>query len=149
MSRTAAASRGNPAASESSTAWITRLSIISRVAGMMPARMMAETVSPAASMESNTASIVRTVSGDGTSSRPASVQMPSVPSLPMNSPTRSYPGRSGASPPSRTTEPSARTTLSQRTWLRVTPYLRQCGPPAPSATLPPMEQAFPLAGSGA
>ena len=45
MSRTAAASRGKPAASESSTAWITRLSIISRVAGMMPARMMAETVS--------------------------------------------------------------------------------------------------------
>ena len=35
------------------------------------------------------------------------------------------------------------------TWLVVTPYARQCGPPEFSATLPPMVHAFWLEGSGA
>src|SRR6476620_9459988 len=34
-------------------------------------------------------------------------------------------------------------------WLSVTPYLRQCGPPAFSATLPPIVHAAWLDGSGA
>ena len=38
---------------------------------------------------------------------------------------------------------------SATTWLSVTPYLRQCGPPAFSATLPPIVQAAWLDGSGA
>ena len=35
------------------------------------------------------------------------------------------------------------------TWLSVTPYLRQCGPPAFSATLPPIVHTVWLDGSGA
>ena len=47
-----------------------------------------------------------------------------------------------------TTEPSGSTTSSATMWLVVTPYLRQCGPPAFSATLPPTVQAAWLDGSG-
>ena len=48
-------------------------------------------------------------------------------------------------------EPLAvRSTISSpRTWFVVVPYLRVCGPPAFSATLPPMVQACWLEGSGA
>ena len=46
--------------------------------------------------------------------------------------------RRGASPPSVTTVPSCSTTTRPSTWLSVTPYLRQCGPPALVATLPPI-----------
>ena len=45
--------------------------------------------------------------------------------------------------------PSGKTTSRPRMWLVVTPYLRQCGPPEFSATLPPIVQAFWLDGSGA
>src|SRR5262245_60842608 len=36
-----------------------------------------------------------------------------------------------------------------KTWLVVTPYLRQCGPPALVPTLPPIEDTIWLEGSGA
>ena len=55
--------------------------------------------------------------------------------------------RRGASP-ARPVEPSGSTTSSRTMWLVVTPYLRQCGPPAFSATLPPTVQAAWLEGSG-
>src|SRR5690606_39890436 len=48
-----------------------------------------------------------------------------------------------------TTSPSGRTTTSPVTWLLVTPYFRQCGPPAFSATFPPIVQAACELGSGA
>ena len=79
----------------------------------------------------------------------AAVTMPRVPSLPTMTPVRSRPGESTFLPPSQTTSPSGSTTSSPNTWLVVTPYLKQCGPPAFSAMLPPMEEAFWLEGSGA
>ena len=45
--------------------------------------------------------------------------------------------------------PSGKIISTPSTWLAVTPYLRQCGPPAFSPTLPPRVQTFWLAGSGA
>ena len=89
-----------------------------------------------------------TPSGRRTIRTTISVQMPRVPSLPTNRPVRSYPGVSGALPPYWTTSPSGWTTVKPSTWLVVTPYLKQWGPPAFSATLPPRVQAFWLAGSG-
>ncbi len=41
------------------------------------------------------------------------------------------------------------TTRRPNTWLTVTPYLRQCGPPAFMPTLPPNVETVWLAGSGA
>src|SRR5690606_3914416 len=84
----------------------------------------------------------------GTSRTSISVAIPNVPSLPTNRPTRSYPTVSPA-PPSSTTRPSGSTTVSPVTWFNVTPYFRQCGPPAFSATFPPIVQAACELGSGA
>ena len=52
ISRTVAQSSGSPQWREASTAWITSWSIISRVAGIMPAATMADTVLLPASMVS-------------------------------------------------------------------------------------------------
>ncbi len=134
---------------ESSTAWITVLSIISRVAGTMPAAMMALTVLPASSMRSKTASRVLTASGWAMRRRISLVAMPRVPSEPTSRPQRSRPGRSAALPPTMTVSPPARTSSMPSTWLLVTPYLRQWGPPAFSPALPPRVLVFWLAGSGA
>ena len=87
--------------------------------------------------------------GSGASRTVISSAIPNIPSLPTKSPTRSGPHGSPCGEPSRTTEPSGSTTSSSTTWLVVTPYLRQCGPPAFSATLPPTVQAVWLDGSGA
>ena len=78
-----------------------------------------------------------------------SVTTPRVPSPPTTKPRRSYPGGSGAVPPSRSTSPSASTISMPSTCWAVTPEARQCGPPALVATLPPIEQACWLEGSGA
>ena len=75
--------------------------------------------------------------------------MPNIPSLPTKAPTRSGPHGSPPGLPSRTSAPEGSATSSARTWLAVTPYLRQCGPPAFSATFPPMVHAVWLDGSGA
>jgi len=87
-------------------------------------------------------------SGRGWMLTSTSVAMPSVPSLPTKRPRRSRPGGSSASPPRWAVSPSGRTTSRPTTWLVVTPYLRQWGPPEFSATLPPRVAAFWLAGSG-
>ena len=54
-----------------------------------------------------------------------------------------------ASDPSVATSQLGRTTSSATMWFVVTPYLKQCGPPAFSATLPPSVHAAWLDGSGA
>ena len=95
------------------------------------------------------ASRVTTVSGTGTSRTTTFVAMPSVPSEPMKRPRRSYPTGSGPWLPSHSTSPLAVTTSMPMTWFVVTPSARQCGPPAFSATFPPIVQAFWLLGSGA
>ena len=111
--------------------------------------MIAETASPAASVDPNAASCVVTASGLRRTRSVISVAMPSVPSEPTNAPSRSGPSGSSALPPSSTTSPSGSTTVRPVTWLTVKPYLRQCAPPEFSATLPPIVQTCWLDGSGA
>ena len=111
--------------------------------------MIADTASPAARSELKSASRVRTARGSGTSRTVMRVATPKFPSEPTNTPTRSGPHGSPPGLPRFTTLPSPRTTSRARMWLVVTPYLRQCGPPAFSATLPPRVHAVWLDGSGA
>ena len=123
--------------------------MISIAAGTMPLAIVADTVRHAASIVVKSNNNVFTASGFGSRRTQISVTMPSVPSLPTTAASRSKSGASSASPPSETTAPSARTTVAPSTWLKVTPYLRQCGPPAFVATLPPMVLTCCEAGSGA
>src|SRR6185436_971715 len=114
----------------------------------MPVAITAETASLAERTDGKSASRVRTLGGTGSSRTTISVAIPNIPSLPTKSPTRSGPHGSPWGDPSRITSPSGSTTSSSTTWLVVTPYLRQWGPPAFSATLPPTVQAAWLDGSG-
>ena len=134
---------------DASTALTQAWSIISMAAGTMPAAMIPLTASLAARIEGKAASRVRTAAGSGSRRRVISVAMPNIPSLPTKSPTRSGPHASPLREPSRTSSAFGRRTSSAATWLVVTPYLRQCGPPAFSATLPPSVHALWLEGSGA
>ncbi len=136
MMSTAPASSGYPASSDLCTASISGRSISSRAAGMIPAAMMSEAAWPACSTVSNTASIVVTDSGWGMILSTISVMMPSVPSLPTISAAKSSPCQRAALPPISSSSPSTSATCSPSTWLAVTPYLRQCGPPAFIATFP-------------
>ncbi len=79
----------------------------------------------------------------------ASVTMPSWPSEPQITPSRSSPGASSAPPPISTISPSAITMVTPSRLLVVTPYFRQCAPPEFIAILPAMAQASWLDGSGA
>jgi hypothetical protein len=133
---------------EASTARTQARSIISSAAGTIPVPMMADTASLAARTVGKSASMVRTLEGIGSSRTTISVAIPNMPSLPTKRPTRSGPHASPWREPSRTTEASGSTTSSSITWFVVTPYLRQWGPPAFSATLPPTVQAAWLDGSG-
>ena len=134
---------------DASTAWMVAWSIISSAAGTIPAAMMADTARAAASIDGKEASSVRTAAGSGVHRTVTVVATPKHPSLPTKHPSRSGPSGSPKGSPSVVTVPSGSTTSHASTWLRVTPYLRQCGPPAFSATLPPMVQAAWLEGSGA
>ena len=110
---------------------------------------MADTASPAVRRLWKSASSVLTARGNGVRRTVIRVAMPKLPSEPTNNPTRSGPHGSPCGEPSTTVEPSGSTTSSRAMWLVVTPYLRQCGPPAFSATLPPIVHALWLDGSGA
>src|SRR6266536_3480138 len=124
-------------------------SIISSAAGTMPEAMMAETASPAVLSAVKSARSVRTARGNAVRRTVILVAMPKLPSEPTNKPTRSGPHGSPPELPRSTTEPSASSTSRARMWFAVTPYLRQCGPPAFSATFPPIVHALWLDGSGA
>ena len=144
-----ASASGNPGLTAASAARIVVRSIISIAAGMMPAPMTSETAFPAASVESNAASRVRTDSGRRSSRSVTFVTTARVPSEPTSTPSRSRPGRSSAGPPRWIISPSESTASTPATWWTVKPYLRQCAPPEFSATLPPIEQMTWLDGSGA
>ncbi len=116
-------------------------SIISRAAGTIPLAITADTASPAVRSEVKSASSVRTARATGSSRTVMRVAMPKLPSEPTNNPTKSGPHGSPPGLPSSTTRPSANATSRASTCVAVTPYLRQCGPPAFSATLPPIVQA--------
>ena len=149
ISSTAPASSGSPRWSQSSTSAVVCWSMISIAAGTMPAAMVAETVRHASTMVAKSNSMVLTAAGRGSSRTQISVTTASVPSLPTITESRSTSGRSALSPPSVTTVPSWSTATSPSTWLNITPYLRQCGPPALVETLPPSVLTCCEAGSGA
>jgi len=117
-------------------------SIISSAAGTIPAAITADTPSPAARRLLKSASMVRTARGSGVSRTVMLVAMPKLPSEPTNRPTRSGPHGSPPGLPICTSEPSASNSSKARMWFAVTPYFRQCGPPAFSATLPPIVHAL-------
>jgi len=111
--------------------------------------MICVTALPAASTLAKLAMTTCAQAGEGISLTVISVTTPSMPSEPTNTDSRSRPGASGASEPSSTISPSMVTTRTRSTLCTVSPYLRQCTPPEFSATLPPIEQAIWLDGSGA
>src|SRR5437867_6724078 len=123
-------------------------SIISSAAGTMPLAITADTASPAVRSALKSASSVRMARGTGSRRTLIRVAIPKLPSEPTNRPTRSGPHGSRPGLPSCTIRQSASTTSRPSTWFAVTPYLRQCGPPEFSATLPPMVHAVWLDGSG-
>jgi hypothetical protein len=59
------------------------------------------------------------------------------------------PGRVAPGPPAVTTVPSESTNVSPSTCACVSPYFRQCGPPALVEAFPPSVEAIWLEGSGA
>src|SRR5258705_502457 len=109
----------------------------------------ARPAAPPSPVFSNAASSVVTPCGIGVSLTMILVAMPSVPSEPVNAPTRSYPGAAPVPSPSQVSSPSGVTISSPVTWCTVNPCFRQCAPPEFSATLPPTEQICWLEGSGA
>ena len=124
-------------------------SIISIAAGTMPAPMMSDTAWPPWLVVSYATSSRCTTSGRGISLTTILVTMPSVPSEPVNAPSRSYPEQTPVPSPSHVSSPEGVTICSPVTWCTVNPCLRQCAPPEFSATLPPTEQTTWLDGSGA
>ena len=88
-SSAAAASVGNPAWMYASTATRHSLSIISTAAGTMPAAMIPLTVAAPSSTVAKSNSIVVTAGAFWVSRTHTSVAIPSMPSLPTNTPRRS------------------------------------------------------------
>ena len=121
----------------------------SMATGRMPARMIAATQAPAVSEASKPISTGRAPAGLGRMRSVASVTMPSWPSAPQTTPSRSRPGPSPIGPPSSTMLPSISTIVTPSRLFVVTPYFRQCAPPEFMPMLPPMAQASWLEGSGA
>jgi hypothetical protein len=89
ISKTAPASSGYPALTYASTACVVSWSIISSATGTIPRAMMSETALLASSIVRNTARIVFTAWGTGSSRTVTSVQIPSVPSDHTKTPKRS------------------------------------------------------------
>ena len=87
----------------------------------MPWPITADTAWLAASMVGNAASSVATLGGVRSSRTLTLVIAQRVPSEPTSTPHRSSPTRSGESPLTQCTLPSASTTSMPRTWLVVTP----------------------------
>ena len=147
--RMASASSGYPAWAKVSAAFSARESIISSPAGVMPAAMMSATAWAAQPASGKATSSAFTSAGIGSRRTVTSVTTASRPSEPVSSAIRSKPGASGASEPMVSRSPSMVSASSLRMLCTVSPYFRQCTPPAFSATLPPMEQASCDDGSGA
>ena len=87
----------------------------------MPRPITADTAWLAVSMEGKAASIVEMLGGMRSSLTLILVIAHSVPSEPTRMPHRSRPVRSGVSPLTQWTLPSASTTSMPSTWLVVTP----------------------------
>ncbi|MNE50991.1 hypothetical protein D3C80_1455920 [compost metagenome] len=116
---------------------------------MIPAAMISPTARPALATESKAASSTLATCGLGSSLTVTSVMIPSMPSEPVNSASRSKPGASRLSAPRVRHSPSTVRISTLSRLCTVRPYFRQCTPPAFSATLPPIEQAICDDGSGA
>ena len=87
----------------------------------MPWPMTSDTAWLAVSIVGKPASRVWIASGTASSFTWIRVITHIVPSEPTSTPRRSSPGRSGSSPPTQWTEPSASTTSIPMMWLVVTP----------------------------
>ncbi len=111
--------------------------------------MMPATASPPFTTSSKLAMMTCAVCGFGINLTVTSVTIANMPSLPINTASRSRPGASGASEPNSTISPSIVTARTRSTLCTVRPYLRQCTPPEFSETLPPIVQAICDDGSGA
>lgn len=108
-------------------------------AGRTELRVMADRADAPAAVVSKNADTVRRATGMGRSRTVARTTIPSTPSEPTNSETRSSP----VTPlidrwPTVMSSPSASTTSRASTDSRVTPYFAQRRPPALVATLPPI-----------
>ena len=142
----AAASRGNPACTYSSTALVMGASIISKALGIMPLEIIELTAIAPACTELKPTTIVETCGGFCRRRTSMAVAIPNIPSLPMNAPRRS---NREFSESKTHTSPDGSTTSRERMCAEVTPSDRQCGPPELFATFPPMVQLCWLEGSGA
>ncbi len=110
---------------------------------------MLSTARAADSMPQNVARSVACAAGFGTSRRTIFVMMASVPSEPTSSCVRSYPTTFfTVFPPVVTISPVGSTASRPSTYFFVVPYLNARGPPAHSATFPPMLDLSSDAGSG-
>ena len=144
------ASVGRPTWNAASTAPRISRSIISSAAGTMPAAMMPETASLAASTESKTASSVRYASGRADEAQ-RRARDDAERALGADDEPDQVVARAGPRPRRRASRPrpTGSTSSTPSTWFVVTPYLSVCGPPEFSATLPPIVHAGWLEGSGA
>ena len=123
-------------------------SINSRAAGSSPPPRMATTVSTAASTVGNDASTALINVGTGTSFNVASVITPSVPSLPTNRCSKSYPDDCLTErDPTSISRPSANATCILNTLSLLAPYFTVRMPAALFASIPPTVAFAP--GSGA
>ena len=140
---------GNRRARTLSAATTMPWSIISTAAGTTPRAMMSVTVAAQSSTVVKSSSIVRTAAGSGVSRTHDSGHDPERPLAAHDHAAKVVAGglgRLGADPDDL---PSGSTTSRASTCALVTPYARQCGPPAFVLTLPPIEEVCWLDGSGA
>ena len=125
------------------------MSIISIPAGIQPPAIISATQLPASSIVGKPTKAALTTSGVFKIFTVTSVMTPNKPSEPVIKPKKSYPSASIALPPNLVIVPSIKTTSMPNKLFVVAPYFNECTPPEFSATLPPMEHAIWLDGSGA
>ena len=125
-------------------------SMNSMATGRTPALMMSATQAPATSFESKPIRTGRAPSGLRQDAQRGLGHDAKLPFGPADHAQKVQPRRVAPwAPPSVTTVPSIRTSVTPSRLFVVTPYFRQCAPPEFIAMLPAMAQASWLEGSGA
>ena len=108
--------------------------------------MMAETTSPAASVDGTRRAASRPAAAAARRRTTTSV---AIAERPLRADERADQVEGAVPVEPDDVSPSARTTWSSSTWFDVKPYFRQWAPPEFSATLPPIVHTCWLDGSGA
>ena len=132
-----------------SVASIRALSIISIPAGTIPLEIISDAASPPSLIDGKPIKAALTTSGFLRILTVTSVTTPNNPSEPQINPIRSYPSWSKDFPPILQMVPSIITISTPKILFVVVPYFKEWTPPEFSATLPPIEHANWLDGSGA